>query len=147
MGVDFGDYDHDGNLDLFVTNFSDMGWASGLSQASYPYVKWGTGFFDFDNDGWIDVLVANGHVYPQVDAIPGSSHYRQPLQLFRNRKNGTFEDVSAISGLEALPLESRRGAAFGDIDNNGNIDVVLLNIGETPNLLINRTASSGHRVL
>jgi enediyne biosynthesis protein E4 len=163
MGVDFGDYDHDGNLDLFVTNFtdqpdnlyrnlgnksfSDMGWASGLSQGSYPYVKWGTGFFDFDNDGWIDVLVANGHVYPQVDAIPGSSHYRQPLQLFRNRQNGTFEDVSAISGLESIPLESRRGAAFGDINNDGNIDVVLLNIGETPNLLINRTTSGNHRVL
>jgi hypothetical protein len=163
MGVDFGDYDHDGNLDLFVTNFtdqpdnlyrnlgnksfSDMGWASGLSQASYPYVKWGTGFFDFDNDGWLDVLVANGHVYPQVDAIPGSSHYRQPLQLFRNRRNGTFEDVSAISGLEAISLESRRGAAFGDINNDGNIDVVLLNIGETANLLINRTTSVNHRVL
>ena len=163
MGVDFGDYDHDGNLDLFVTNFtdqpdnlyrnlgnksfSDMAWASGLGQASYPYVKWGTGFFDFDNDGWSDVLVANGHVYPQVDAIPGSSHYRQPLQLFRNRRNGTFEDVSAISGLEAIPLQSRRGAAFGDINNDGNIDVVLLNIGETPNLLINRTASVNHRVL
>ncbi len=145
MGVDFGDYDHDGNLDLFVTNFtdqpdnlyrnlgnknfSDMGWASGLSQASYPYVKWGTGFFDFDNDGWLDVLVANGHVYPQVDA------------------NGTFEDVSAISGLEAIPLESRRGAAFGDVNNDGNIDVVLLNIGTTPNLLINRTTSGNHRVL
>jgi len=163
MGVDFGDYDHDGNLDLFVTNFtdqpdnlyrnlgnksfSDMAWASGLGQASYPYVKWGTGFFDFDNDGWSDVLVANGHVYPQVDAIPGSSHYRQPLQLFRNRRNGTFEDVSAISGLETIPLQSRRGAAFGDINNDGNIDVVLLNIGETPNLLINRTTSVNHRVL
>jgi hypothetical protein len=163
MGVDFGDYDHDGNLDLLVTNFtdqpdnlyrnlgnksfSDMGWASSLSQASYPYVKWGTGFFDFDNDGWLDVLVANGHVYPQVDAIPGSSHYRQPLQLFRNRRNGTFEDVSALSGLEAIALESRRGAAFGDINNDGNIDVVLLNIGQTPNLLINRTTSGNHRVL
>ena len=163
MGVDVGDYDHDGNLDIFVTNFtdqpdnlyrnlgnksfSDMGWASGLAQASYPYVKWGTGFFDFDNDGWLDVLVANGHVYPQVDAIPGSSHYRQPLQLFRNRRNGTFEDVSTISGFEALPLQSRRGAAFGDINNDGNIDVVLLNIGGTPNLLINHTASGNHRVM
>ena len=93
------------------------------------------------------MLVANGHVYPQVDAIPGGAHYREPLQLFRNRRNGTFEDVSAISGLEALPLESRRGAAFGDINNDGNIDVVVLNIGETPNLLINRTASGNHRVL
>ena len=162
MGVDFGDYDHDGKLDLFVTNFTDqadnlyrnlgnknfadMAWASGLGRGSYPYVKWGTGFVDVDNDGWLDVVVANGHVYPQVDAIPGSSHYRQPLQLFRNRQNGTFEDISAVSGLEAIPLQSRRGAAFGDINNDGNIDVVLLNIGATPNLLLNRTTSVNHRV-
>ena len=163
MGVDVADYDHDGNFDIFVTNFTDqadnlyrnlgpkgftdMAWASGLGQGSYPLVKWGTGFLDVDNDGWPDVLVANGHVYPQVDAIPGSPHYRQPLQLFLNRQNGTFVDVSAAAGLNALPLQSRRGAAFGDINNDGNIDVVLLNIGETPNLLINRTANTNHRVL
>lgn len=163
MGVDFGDYDHDGNMDLFVTNFTDqsdnlyrnlgnksftdMGWASGLGQGSYAYVKWGTGFVDVDNDGWVDVFVASGHVYPQVDAIPGSSHYRQPLQLFRNRHNGTFEDISAIAGLEAVPLASHRGAAFGDINNDGNVDVVVLNIGETPNLLLNHTANGNHRVL
>jgi hypothetical protein len=163
MGVDFGDYDHDGNLDLFVTNFTDqpdnlyrnlgnksftdMGWASGLGQGSYSYVKWGTGFVDVDNDGWLDVFVASGHVYPQVDAIPGSSHYRQPLQLFRNRQNGTFEDISAVAGLDAIPLASHRGVAFGDINNDGNVDMVVLNIGETPNLLLNRTASGNHRVL
>jgi hypothetical protein len=163
MGVDWGDYDHDGKFDLFVTNFtdqpdnlyrnlgnnqfSDMGWASGLAQSSYPLVKWGTGFIDIDNDGWDDVLVANGHVYPQVDAIPGSPHYRQALQLFQNRQNGTFEDISSAAGFGALPLQSRRGAAFGDINNDGNIDVVLLNIGETPNLLLNRSTSPNHRVL
>ncbi len=163
MGVDFGDYDHDGNLDLFVTNFTDqpdnlyrnlgnksftdMGWASGLGQGSYSYVKWGTGFVDVDNDGWLDVFVASGHVYPQVDAIPGSTHYRQPLQLFRNRQNGTFEDISVVAGLDAIPLASHRGVAFGDINNDGNVDMVVLNIGETPNLLLNRTASGNHRVL
>ncbi len=163
MGVDVADYDHDGNFDIFVTNFTDqadnlyrnlgpkgftdMAWASGLGQGSYPLVKWGTGFVDVDNDGWLDVLIANGHVYPQVDAIPGGPQYRQPMQLFLNRQNGTFVDVSAASGLNALPLESRRGAAFGDINNDGNVDVVLLNIGETPTLLINRTANTNHRVL
>lgn len=163
MGVDFGDYDHDGRLDLFVTNFTDqpdnlyrnlaaqgftdMGWASGLAQGSYPYVKWGTGLVDFDNDGWLDAFVANGHVYPQVDAIPGSPRYKQPMQLFRNRHDGTFEDVSNPSGVASMPLESRRGAAFGDINNDGNIDIVLLNIGAPPSLLINRSHNDNHRVL
>ena len=163
MGVDVADYDHDGRFDIFVTNFTDqpdnlyrglsdlaftdMTWASGLGRGSYQYVKWGTGFVDFDNDGWVDVFVANGHVYPQVDAIPGSTGYRQPMQLFQNRHDGTFEDVSVAAGLEAVPMESRRGAAFGDINNDGNMDVVLLNIGAPPTLLINRAQNSNHRVL
>src|SRR3989441_7957447 len=111
MGVDFGDYLHDGRLDIYVTNFADQpnnlyhnlgtqgftdtGWASKTGQPSYPYVKWGTGFVDFDNDGWEDIFVANGHVYPQVDAAPGSVQYREPMQLFRNLRGGTFEDISA----------------------------------------------------
>jgi hypothetical protein len=164
MGVDFGDYDHDGRLDIFVTNFTnqpdnlyhnlggnvgfvDMTWASGLGRGSYAYVKWGTGFVDFDNDGWADVFVANGHVYPQVDAIAGSPGYREPLQLFQNLHNGTFADVSAASGLGAVPLQSSRGAAFGDINNDGNVDVLVLNIGAAPTLLLNTTQNSNHRVL
>src|ERR1700756_1638568 len=110
MGVDFGDYDHRGLLDIYVTNFSDqannlyrnagpqgftdVGWASKTGQPSYPYVKWGTGFVDFTNDGWLDLFVVNGHVYPQVDATSGGLKYRQPMQLFRNLHDGTFEDVS-----------------------------------------------------
>jgi hypothetical protein len=163
MGVDAADYDHDGRLDLFVTNFTnqqdnlyrnvgnmaftDMAWASGLGKGSYQYVKWGTGFVDFNNDGWVDVFVANGHVYPQVDAIAGSPGYREPLQLFESRHDGTFEDISNAAGLGEIPLESRRGAAFGDINNDGNIDVLLLNIGAPPNLLINRAKNQNHRVL
>lgn len=163
MGVDVADYDHDGRFDIFVTNFTDqpnnlyrgladlaftdMTWASGLGRGSYQYVKWGTGLVDFDNDGWVDVFVANGHVYPQVDAIPGSTGYRQPMQLFQNRHDGTFEDVSAAAGLDTVPLESRRGAAFGDINNDGNMAVVLLNIGAPPTLLINRAPNGNHRVL
>src|SRR5438552_2062134 len=109
MGIDFGDYAHDGRLSIYVTNFTDqannlyrnlgvqgftdVGWASKTAQPSYPYVKWGTGFVDFDNDGWLDIFVANGHVYPQVDAIPGGPKYREPMQLFRNSRDGTFENI------------------------------------------------------
>jgi hypothetical protein len=163
MGVDSGDYDHDGHLDIFVTNFTDqadnlfryvgpqgftdMAWASGLGRGSYAYVKWGTGFVDVDNDGWPDVVVANGHVYPQVDAIAGSAPYRQPLQLFQNLGDGKFVDTSVASGLGAVPLESHRGAAFGDINNDGNIDFVVLNVGAAPQLLINRGNNTNHRVM
>jgi len=162
MGVDFGDFDHDGRLDLYVTNFTDqpnnlyrnlgqaftdVGWASHTGQPSYPYVKWGTGLVDFDNDGWLDIFVANGHVYPQVDVIAGSVKYREPMQMFRNSGNGIFDDVSVACGLSQIPAASRRGAAFGDISNDGNIDIVTLNVGEPPTLLINRTHNSNHRVL
>jgi len=163
MGVDFGDYDHRGLLDIYVTNFSDqannlyrnagpqgftdVGWASKTGQSSYPYVKWGTGFVDFTNDGWLDLLVVNGHVYPQVDATLGGLKYRQPMQLFRNLHDGTFEDISEAAGLNQVPLASRRGAAFGDIDNDGSIDIVILNVGEPPTLLLNRSRNSNHKVL
>ena len=98
-----------------------------------------------DNDGWLDLFIASGHVYPQVDTIPGGTPYRQPLVLFRNHRDGTFEDIS--QSLATMPPQSRRGAAFGDINNDGNVDIVVLNVGEPPSLLLNRTASGNHRVL
>jgi enediyne biosynthesis protein E4 len=162
MGVDFADYDHDGKLDLLVTNytdqinnlyrnlgggaFSDMSWPAKLGQPSYRYVKWGAGLVDFDNDGWVDVFVNNGHVYPQVDAIPNSPGYKEPMQMFRNNHDGTFEDISKASGVFEMPPESRRGAAFGDVYNDGNMDILVLNIGQAPSLLINKTPNSNHRV-
>jgi len=165
MGVDFGDVDHDGLLDITVTNFAeqeddlyhnegptqgfvDLGWSSKTSQAVYPFVKWGTGLVDFDNDGWLDVFVASGHVYPQVDTIVhNSSGYRQPMFLFRNKGNRTFEDITGATGLSSAPLACRRGAAFGDVRNDGNIDILVLNVGEPPSLFVQDVPSPRHRVL
>jgi hypothetical protein len=161
MGVDWGDYMHEGRLAMFVTNFteqpdtlyrnlgkdgfSEVSGPAKLAHPTFPYVGWGTAFFDMDNDGWLDIFVANGHVYPQVDSIPNSTAYRQPMQLFRNNRDGTFEDVS--SALAGIAAESRRGAAFGDINNDGNIDIVLVNVGAPPTLLLNQGGNSNHRVL
>jgi hypothetical protein len=162
MGVDFGDYDHDGRLDIFVTNFADqednlyhnlgakgfddVSWKAGVAKASYPYVKWGTGFFDFDNDGWLDLFVASGHVYPQMDQLEGVARYKEPLLLHMNNHDGTFTESAAAAGLGAVPVASRRGAAFGDVANDGNVDVLLLNVGETPTLLMNQGVAGNHRV-
>jgi len=161
MGVDWGDYLDNGRLSMFVTNFteqpsvlyrnlgkdgfSEVSGPAKLAQPTFPYVGWGTAFFDMDNDGWLDIFQANGHVYPQVDSIPGGPGYRQPMQLFRNNRDGSFEDVSRV--LADIPPESRRGAAFGDINNNGNIDIVLINVGTPPTLLLNEGGNGNHRVL
>jgi enediyne biosynthesis protein E4 len=161
MGVDWGDYLHEGRLSMIVTNFVEQGSTlyhnlgkdnfadvtvrARLIKPTYPFVSWGTAFFDMDNDGWLDLFIANGHVYPQVDSIPGGTPYRQPMLLFRNRRDGTFEDVS--QAFASMPPQSRRGAAFGDINNDGNVDIVVLNVGEPPSLLINHNDSGNHRVL
>jgi enediyne biosynthesis protein E4 len=161
MGVAWGDYLHEGRLSMFITNFveqgstlyhnqgndnfSDVSVRAKVMKPTYPYVGWGTSFFDMDNDGWLDLFVANGHVYPQVDTLPGGTPYRQPMNLFRNHRDGTFEDVSSV--FAQMPPQSRRGAAFGDISNNGNVDIVVLNVGEPPSLLMNRNNSPNHRVL
>jgi hypothetical protein len=161
MGVDWGDYLHEGRLSMIVTNFveqgstlyhnldkenfADVSVRAKLMRPTYPFVSWGTSFFDMDNDGWLDLFIANGHVYPQVDTIPGGIPYRQPMLLFRNHRDGTFDDVS--QALAGMPPQSRRGAAFGDINNDGNIDIVVLNVGEPPSLLLNHNDSSNHRVL
>ena len=122
-----------------------MSWPAKLAQPTFPYVGWGTAFFDMDNDGWLDLFIANGHVYPQVDSIPGGAPYREPIQLFRNHRDGGFENISSV--FADLPAESRRGAAFGDINNDGNVDVVVINVGSPPSLLLNTTNNANHRVL
>jgi len=163
MGVDMGDYDHIGRLHIFVTEFvdqsdtlyhnngsdgfADVSWNSQIAQPSHLYVGWGTGFFDMDNDGWLDIFVANGHVYPQVDTIPNAAHFKQPMLLFRNKRNGTFEQSGTAAGFSEIPMQSRRGAAFGDINNDGCVDIVTLNVSDTPSLLLNQCQNGNHRVL
>ncbi|HEY8669656.1 MAG TPA: CRTAC1 family protein [Terriglobales bacterium] len=163
MGVDFADIDHDGLLDIIVTNFvdepnalywnqgdkgfTDIAWTSGIAQDSVPLVGWGTAFFDVDNDGWDDLFIANGHVYPQMDFVKGGMGYKQTVMLYRNNRNRTFENITALAGLDKLPKASRRGAAFGDVNSDGKVDILLLNVGEPPTLLINRTETTNHAVL
>lgn len=160
MGVDWGDYLHEGRLSIFVTNFteqadalyrnsargfSDVSYTAKLARPTYEWVGWGTGFFDMDNDGWLDLFLANGHVYPQMDLVRDGPPYRQPMLLFRNNRDGTFDDVSNV--LAGIPPASRRGVAFGDLNNDGQIDMVIINTGELPTLLLNQTESKNHRVL
>jgi hypothetical protein len=103
---------------------------------------------DFDNDGWPDIFIASGHVYPQVDSIANNiSKYKQPMFLFRNKGDRTFEDITRATGLGAIPLASRRGAAFGDVRNDGNIDILVLNVSAAPSLFIQDVPSPRHRVL
>jgi len=163
MGADFGDIDHSGWLDIEVTNFVDeansLYWnqgkngfteiasSAGIAQATAPLVGWGTGLFDVDNDGWLDMLSAYGHVYPQMDQIAYGAGYFQPVLLFRNNRNRIFENVTVLAGLDKLPPASHRGVAFGDVNNDGKVDVLILNVGEPPTLLINRTESGNHAVL
>src|SRR5579863_604808 len=163
MAGDFADFDRDGRLDLIVTRygfqpvsllrnegatgFEDVTWASGIGQVSASPVRWGTGFADFDNDGWPDVFIANGNVTPAVETLPNENPYREPVQLFHNRGNGTFEEIASAAGLNDGALQSRRGAAFGDINNDGNVDVVVYNEGGPPSLFLNETRNAEHRVL
>jgi hypothetical protein len=160
MGVDAGDYDGDGRLDLVVTNFAqdyttvyrnrgggtfaDRSFESGVAAASSPALGWGVGFVDIDNDGLLDLFVSNGHVYPEIEQT-GTSTYHQPSLLFRNQGKGRFTKVTASAGGGLALARSSRGAAFGDYDNDGDIDVLISNIDDRPTLLRNDT-SGGHWV-
>jgi hypothetical protein len=163
MGVAAADFVHDGHMSIFVTNFQqesdvlfhnlgeigfdDVSTPSGVKQATFPYVGWGAGFVDFTNSGWDDLLVANGHIYPQIDEGHLGYSYLEPLLLFHNNRDGTFRDVTGDTTLAKLALKSRRGMAFGDINNDGRPDVLILNIGEPPTLLLNCAANENHAVL
>jgi hypothetical protein len=127
--------------------FTDVAAESGLAQPTLAPVKWGVGFGDFDNDGWPDLLIANGNFSSLMDKLETEVKYREPLQLFRNIDGRRFEDIANKAGLNNGPLQSRRGTALGDINNDGNLDIVVFNAAGPPSLFINETHNANHRVL
>ncbi len=162
MGVDAGDFDNDGDEDLFTTVltgegstlyvndgtglFEDRSAASGIRAASLPYTGWGAGWLDADNDGWLDLLSVNGLVWQDLDALgPDNPYpYQQRNQLLRNLGDGTFDDVTARAGAAFDLAAISRGAAFGDVDNDGDIDVLIANADGRPRLLVNTVGAGNH---
>jgi hypothetical protein len=159
MGSTVGDFNGDGRLDLFKTNFSDdtatlyrnngdgtfddVTFAAGLGLHT-QYLGWGTMFFDFDNDGWPDLLLVNGHVYPEVDKQHLGSNFQEPKILYHNNGNGTFTDVSDFAGPAINAVSSSRGLAVGDLWNDGRISAVISNMSAPPSLLENQLRSKNH---
>ena len=152
MGIGVADYDCDGWLDIFKTNFaddtsnlyhnngdgtfSDLSFNSGVGINS-NYVAWGTGFIDYDNDGWPDIVQVNGHVYPEIDKYNFGETFKNPRLVYKNLGNGKFKDVSSEMGPGITARYSSRGAAFGDYDNDGGMDMLILNMNDVPSLLHN----------
>ena len=150
MGVSAADYDMDGNLDIVKTNFAgdtpslyrNLGGAT-FEDATFPaglgrhtqYLGWGCGFFDFDNDGWPDILLCNGHVYPEVEQLTTEAGYAQRKLLYRNLRNRKFEDVSLNAGPGISGPSASRGCAFGDFDNDGDLDFVVNCVNAPPQLI------------
>jgi len=161
MGTTVGDFDGDGRLDIFKTNFSDdtptlyrnqgdgvfadVTYAAGLGLHT-QYLGWGTMFFDFDNDSWPDLILANGHVYPEVDKYHLGSGYQEQRLLYHNNGNSTFTDVSERSGPGIMATASSRGLAVGDLWNNGQQSVAINNMHARPSLLVNTMPSGNHWV-
>jgi hypothetical protein len=153
MGVAIGDYDADGRLDLLKTHFADdiPALYHGLARGTFEdvagpaglavqnrYVEWGAGFPDLDNDSWPDIVYVTGNVYPEVERVLPQYPHRGPRIVFRNGGDGRFEDVTARSGVAAAAAaHSGRGMAFGDIDNDGDLDMLVMNMNEAPSLLRN----------
>jgi enediyne biosynthesis protein E4 len=150
MGVSASDYDLDGNLDIVKTNFAgdtpslyhnlgnavfeDATFQGGLGRHT-QYLGWGCGFFDPDNDGWPDILICNGHVYPEVEQLKTEAGYSQQKLIYKNLRNGRFDDVSAQAGPGIMNPVASRGCAFGDFDNDGDMDVVVNTVNDFPQLL------------
>jgi hypothetical protein len=159
MGVGIADYDGDGWLDIVRTNFTDQvttvyrnngdgtfhdaSMQAGLG-VNTKYLGFGVGFFDFDNDGRKDIFIANGHVYPQIADRKLHVTYRQPRLLYRNLGNGRFEDVSAKAGPAITAPAVGRGCAFADLDNDGDIDIVVNNLDGPPSVLRNDGGNQNH---
>jgi hypothetical protein len=150
MGVSIGDYNRDGNLDIVKTNFAgdtdslytnlgdgvfeDRTYPSGLG-VNTRLLGWGVGFFDMDNDGWLDILMSNGHVYPEVDKSKADLKYAEHKYLYRNLRNGRFEEVTNQGGPGIMENAPARGCAFGDYDNDGDLDIAVNCVNAIPQLL------------
>jgi hypothetical protein len=160
MGIALGDYNHSGRLGFFITTFSDdyktlyrndgdssftdVSFKVGLASPTIPFLGWGTGFLDFDNDGLLDLFIANGHVYPIADQRDWGTTWAQRPQLFRNLDGSKFQEVAPATGSGLASVVCARGAAFGDLFNDGHMDVVLNNLDSTPTLLRNVVHNSNH---
>jgi len=160
MGIGVGDYNRDGRVDLFVSTFSDdyktlfrndgnasftdVSYRAGLANPTIPFLSWGNGFLDFDNDGLLDIFIVNGHVYPQVDQQDWGTTWAERPQLFRNLDGIKFEEVPPATGSGLAVVTPGRGAAFGDLFNRGQIDVVINNIDSAPTLLRNVVKNGNH---
>jgi hypothetical protein len=159
MGVAVGDYNNDGFLDIFKTHFADdlpalyknlgRGFFEDASRAAgfdhSKYIQWGTGLVDLNNDGWPDIFTVTGNVYPEVEKFFKEYPHRSPRLIYRNLGNGRFKDVAAGCGPGAREAHSSRGCAFGDFDNDGDIDVLVMNMNEPPSLLRNDYIGGGGR--
>src|SRR5256885_1982657 len=160
MCISLGDYDNDGWLDLFISDFQqssdhvfhndgkggfwDVSHQVHIVGPTYNVLSFGGGFFDYDNDGWLDLFIANGHVYEEVERVSPESHYKQINSLFHNDGNGKFTEVTKDAGDGFTKPFAGRGAAFADFDNDGNIDIVVGNAGDPPLLLHNSGSSGNH---
>jgi hypothetical protein len=160
MAVDFGDYDNDGLLDLLVTDFifeynalyrnrgdggfDDVSVRAQLALPSFGLVAWGAALFDYDNDGYLDLFVANGHVHENIDILTEGLSFEEPNQLFHNEGDGRFTDVSRKSGPHFLEPKVSRGVATADYDNDGDVDVLVVNAGHRPDLLRNDGGNDEH---
>jgi len=161
MGADAADYNHDGWLDLYTTNyqnqfpmllrnlgkamFEDVTWATDAGNGCLPYVNWGPALVDLDNDGHKDIFIANGHTEDNIDQRDRTTSYRCHNILLWNNGQGKFVNVSQACGLEDLPRHAARGTAFEDLDNDGDLDAVILNSRERPTILRNLLYEQGSR--
>ena len=159
MGVAIGDFDRNGTMDIFKTNFAgdtstlyvnaggglcdDRTFAAGIG-LNTRWLGWGTGFLDLDNDGWLDLFLTNGHVYPEVRRLKTEAGYEQRKIVYRNRGNGRFTDVTERLGAPATTPKAGRGTAFGDFDNDGQVDIAIANVNDRPDLFRLKGNASHH---
>jgi hypothetical protein len=161
MGVAVGDYMNEGRFSLFVTNFSqeynalyynsgdyfsDVSFRSGTAPPSLPFVSWGTNLFDYDNDGWQDIFIVSGHVYPQMETAPSgpSEKYLQRKLFYRNLRDGTFEEVAEQLSSNFMERRASRGMAVTDLDNDGRLDMVAVDLDGLPQIFHNEHSSPGN---